>query len=489
MNIHNASDEQTEALVKSLCSLPRESEWLEFKKNKADPADIGEYISALANTAALQRHSHAYMLWGISDVEHKIEGTQFVPSKTRVGNEELENWLAHHLNPRVGFQFREAHIEGKRVVILEISPAIGQPVRFKNEEFIRVGTYKKKLRDFPDKERQLWRTFQGVSFEYEIAAKNISAERVLELLNWQAYFRLVNTPEPKSTATILESLANERLIIKDALGQLSITNVGAIALAKRLSDFPNLNRKAIRVVSYEGKNKLETRYESVWEAGYASQFEDLVKMVASMLPRREKLTVALRTEIADYPPIAIRELLANALIHQDFTISGTGPMLEIFVDRIEITNPGIPLVETARLIDSPPRSRNEALASLFRRFGICEERGSGIDKVIAHVEKHHLPPPLFETAGDFTRCILFGPSPKIPLDKEGRIRACYFHACLYYVSRDFMTNSSLRERFGIKPENKAMVSRYIKETIEAGMIRPLSNDVSKKNMKYVPYWV
>ncbi len=175
-----------------------------------------------------------------------------------------------------------------------------------------------------------------------------------------------------------------------------------------MADFSHLSRKAIRIVAYESRNKLETRYEKLWESGYTSQFEDLVKIVSSMLPRHEKLTVALRAEIPDYPPIAIRELLGNALIHQDFTISGAGPMIEIFVDRIEITNPGLPLVETIRFIDSPPRSRNEAQASLFRRFGICEERGSSIDKVIAHVEKHRLPPPLCETVGDFTHCIFFG---------------------------------------------------------------------------------
>ncbi len=87
-----------------------------------------------------------------------------------------------------------------------------------------------------------------------------------------------------------------------------------------------------------------------------------------------------------YPELAIRELVANALIHQDFFISGAGPMVEIFENRIEITNPGSPLVSTARFIDTPPRSRNETLASMMRRFGICEERGSGIDKVITQVE-------------------------------------------------------------------------------------------------------
>jgi predicted HTH transcriptional regulator len=92
----------------------------------------------------------------------------------------------------------------------------------------------------------------------------------------------------------------------------------------------------------------------------------------------------------------VRELVANALIHQDFSLSGAGPMVEIFDGRIEITNPGEPLVDTDRFLDSPPTSRNEGLASLMRRFRICEERGSGIDKVVAQLELYQLPPPVFE---------------------------------------------------------------------------------------------
>ena len=90
---------------------------------------------------------------------------------------------------------------------------------------------------------------------------------------------------------------------------------------------------------------------------------------------------ALRKEVKMYPELAVREL-KQCNYNQDFYETGMGPMVEIFDDRIEITNPGKPLISTLRLIDHSPKSRNERLASFMRRIGICEERGSGIDKVI-----------------------------------------------------------------------------------------------------------
>ena len=86
----------------------------------------------------------------------------------------------------------------------------------------------------------------------------------------------------------------------------------------------------------------------------------------------------MRKEVSMYPELSVRELVANAIIHQDLTLRGTGPMIEIFADRMEITNPGIPLVNTERFLDSPPRSRNESLAPFMRRVGICEERDGNI---------------------------------------------------------------------------------------------------------------
>ena len=180
--------------------------------------------------------------------------------------------------------------------------------------------------------------------------------------------------------------------------------------------------------------------------------------------------------------------MANALIHQDYRVTGAGPMVEIFDDRIEITNPGEPLVDTQRFLDTPPRSRNETLASLMRRVRICEERGSGIDKVVNEIESYHLPAPLFEVPPGSTRAVLFAHKTLADMDGEERVRACYLHACLKYVMRDFLTNASLRERFGIKPNNKAVASRRIREAMDAGMIKPFDENASRRLMKYVPFW-
>ena len=196
----------------------------------------------------------------------------------------------------------------------------------------------------------------------------------------------------------------------------------------------------------------------------------------------------MRRNLPEFPEPAVRELVANALIHQDFSVTGAGPMIEIFDGRIEITNPGEPLVDTERFLDSPPASRNEALASLLRRFDICEERGSGIDKVVAQVEGHQLPAPLFEAPPGFTRVVLFARKPMADMDRAERVRACYLHACLKYVTRDFLTNASLRERFGITTNNKAMVSRRIREAVDAGAIRPFDEHAAPKLRKYVPHW-
>lgn len=179
---------------------------------------------------------------------------------------------------------------------------------------------------------------------------------------------------------------------------------------------------------------------------------------------------------------------ANALIHQDMFVTGAGPMVEIFDDRIEITNPGEPLIDTQRFVDTPPKSRNEALASLMRRFRICEERGSGIDKVVEQVEFFQLPAPYFEVPQGFTRAVMFAHKPLRAMDKAERVRACYLHACLKWVMRDYLTNTSLRERFGVQEKNKAIISRCIREAVEKGAIRPFDEGAARKLMKYVPFW-
>ena len=161
-------------------------------------------------------------------------------------------------------------------------------------------------------------------------------------------------------------------------------------------------------------------------------------------------------------------------------------MIELFNDRVEITNPGSPLLDPARFLDLPPRSRNEKLAALMRRMGICEEQGSGVDKALTSVERSQLPPPEFRTEGHSVRVVLYGPRTFGSMTPSERVRACSQHAALRWLSGHKMTNASLRERFGLGVTNAAAVSRIIRDAVDAGEIR-LADPTAPKS-GYVPEW-
>ena len=482
------NDEYPQLLLKELTAYQKETEWLEFKHNNASPDEIGEQISALSNAAALCGKAFAYLVWGVQDKTHDVIGTSFSYSAARIGNEELESWLLRQLDPKPNFHFFETTVADMKVVMLEIPRAFIHPVRFKGEAFIRVGSYTKKLKDFAEKEKALWKSFNTTSFEMEIAAEKLSIDAALSLIDYSSYFEMLGQHVPTNTSNIIDALIKDSMIRKTDANMVDILNLGAILFAKNLNQFNSLKRKTLRIIIYKGNDRTETIREEGRPGGYAVEFGNLISIINDSIPTHEVMGDALRKNLQIYPKLAVRELVANALMHQDFSISGAGPMVEIFKDRIEVSNPGIPLIETDRFIDSPPRSRNEYLASFMRRIGICEERGSGVDKIIKETEAAHLPAPLFETVGDNTKIILFGPRTFNEMEKKDRLRACYQHACLKYVARDFMTNSSIRERLNIPKQNSAIASRLIKEAIEAGLIALYTQETSKKYSKYVPFW-
>lgn len=370
---------------------------------------------------------------------------QVQPATARFGNEELESWLLRLLSPKIDFRFFAVDLDGQPVVVLEVDRASRHPVQLQGQEFIRVGSYKKKLKEFPEKERALWRTFDRTPFEDGVAEERVPSEEVLKRLDYPAYFDLLDLPLPEGRGGILQALVADELIRAETAGGWSITNLGAILFARRLDDFRSLRRKAVRVIQCRGDSRVETLKERLGTRGYASGFEGMIGYVNGLLPANEVIGQSLRKTAPMVPELAIRELVANALIHQDFFVTGAGPMVEIFDDRMEVSNPGTPLISTERFLDNPPRSRNEALASLMRRFGVCEERGSGVDKVVSQTELYQLPAPLFEVAGESTRAVLFSHRPLNRMDASDRIRACHLHACLKYASRDSLTNRSLRE--------------------------------------------
>lgn len=425
-------------------------------------------------------------MFGIQDVTHRIIGTTFKPSLEKIGNQELENWLATQLSPRIDFTIDEVIIAGKAIVIIKIDAATQQPTHFKGNAYIRIGSYKKTLDDHPNREKKLWQNDQ--LFEEGIALKDLNPDKVLELIDYPTFFELLKLPLPSNKKGIIDKLLQEK-IVQYFGGKYDITNLGAILFAKNINAFENLSRKALRVIFYKGVNRINTIKEQSGIKGYAVGFEGLIKYIEDQLPTNEEMGKALRRDVPIYPILSIRELVANAIIHQDFSVRGTSPMVEIFNNRIEVTNSGKPLINPLRFIDHSPQSRNEILARFMRRLNICEERGSGIDKVVFECELYQLPAPDFIEGDNFLKVVLYAPKTLRQMDRRDKVRACYQHSCLKYVSGEIMSNQTLRNRFKIEENNYPIVSRIIADSIEDGLIKPYDADSkSKKYAKYVPFW-
>ena len=474
-------------LINTLTKLTQETEWVEFKHNFHSPEEIGERLSALSNSACLWNKPYGYLIFGIDDTTHEVVGTTFKAKSHKKGNEELEMWLSLRLSPKVDFEVYEFdYSEGKHISMYRIPAAVNVPVEFTNVSYIRIGSLTKKLSMFKDKEAKIWKKNSGKPLNKILVKNNVSMQEVISLLSVETYFDLMKLPMPTTQQAIIEKFKTEQLIAEDETG-LAITELGAILFAKNLADFDNLKRKAVRVIVYKGKNKLETEREQMFSKGYALSFENMIDWIKGQLPANEEIGKVLRREVTMYPEITIREIIANMIIHQDFTELGF-PMVEIYSDRMDISNPGLPLINTDRFIDEYV-SRNESLADIMRRMGFCEEKGSGMDKALINSELYKLPPMRFSVSENRTTVTLFSYRPLSEINKQERLAACYQHACIKYVSGDLMTNQSLRERLEKKKKNYPMISRIIKDGIDSNLIKEADpENKNRRYVKYIPYW-
>ena len=472
-------------LINDLAKQSHECEWLEFKQNFHSIEEIGEDLSALSNGACIHNQPFGYLIFGIEDKTHRITGTTFKAKSHQKGNENLEHWLARRLSPRIDFEIHEIDYDTNRHISLFIIPAAKtQPVEFLHQAYIRVGSITRKINEFPEKQAKIWKK-ENIPFEKEIAKDNLTASDIIKYLSTETYFDLMKLPYPITQQGVIDKMAEDGLVVKNK--GYAITKLGALLFAKQLKDFESIERKSIRVIVYKGKNKVETEREQIGAKGYAVGFEGLVDFINSQLPTNEEIGKALRTETRMYPEIAIRELTANALIHQDLTEKGF-LLVEIFIDRIQFSNPGTPLVTPDRFIDAY-LSRNDKLADIMRRMGFCEEKGSGLDKVIFYNELYQLPPINVFVTENRTNVTMYCYKTLNNLDKKEKISACYQHACLKWVSNEKMTNQSLRERFKIEDHNYPIASRIIRDALEEKLIKEEDPESrSRKFASYLPYW-
>jgi ATP-dependent DNA helicase RecG len=471
-------------LAESLAPVPHELNELDWKANLSTHKDrLAEHLMAMAN-----HPNGGVLVFGIDNLGNSNGITQQQVEQI-IGT--LSNLGRDGVEPPLVIDHTVTEHAGAPVLLVRVPETMVKPVHRRGksieETWIRSGgTTRKASRQ---ETGALMLNSAPARWEELRASPLLPLAHVKELLDLGAIAQLLERPLPEDDDSLVRWLTDEGLTTLEGRGHY-ITNFGAMAAARQLKDFPELARKAIRVIHYQGTNKVDTLDERMGQRGYAVGFESLIAYLKKMLPHSEVIKQSLRTEVTVYPEIALRELIANALIHQDFSISGAGPMVDVYSDRITITNPGtlLPGKKPDRLIGTTPESRNEKLAYAFRRFRICEERGTGFQKVVQAIELFGLPPLQITPHENAFSVSLSATRKFADMATTERIEACYQHAVLQYLSSQTSTNTTLRERFKLHDKQRNTITNLIAEAVEAGRIKRKDGNVGNKFAEYIPYW-
>lgn len=470
-----------QALRDSLYPVPTESNELDWKSGLSDKTDrLAQHICAFANNKG-----GGMLVYGVNN-----DGTRFSLPKDTIDKtiQTLGNIAQNNLAYHIPIEHAVLEFEGTPLLFIYIPEQNDKPVYLRGKDI--YSAYHRSAGQTVIMSRSqvktLIATSQGITFENQIAKRGLEPEEVLKVLNYQALYRLIDKEIPQSLGFILERLRSYNLCRQEETGW-AITNLGAILFANKLEDFPNMAGHEVIVRKYTGTNNRQQEIEQRGIYGYAVGFEGLIDFI---MKHTSTESIDLKREaIPTYPRVAIREFIANALVHQDFGITGMPVTIEIFSNRISITNAGAPLNNINRLIDLPPQSRNEEIAQMMFNLGICERRGSGVDRAIAATEEMFLPPVKFTKGEQHTRVFMFPQKSLKEMTKQEKIQACYQHACLKYEDNEKINNQSLRERFELSKNEVSVVSRIISDTVDAGLIKAADIETaSRKYMTYIPFY-
>lgn len=353
-------------IVLELCSYEDEQEWFEFKENWFQPDILGEYVSALSNAAAFHHKDQAYFVWGVNNDTHEIVGTTF-NQYCDYNKEPFQNYLARNLFPSINFLFEEATINDKRVVVLVIPAAEEIPTAFKEKRFIRIGSSKANLKDYPKREIQLFKILDGREETIETLSAKYQDLTFSKLFGYYGSRGIV----------LNEKTFEKNLGLRNKNGDYNL-------LAQLLSDnshFP------LRVSIFEGETKGSNLF-SVREFGYNCLLYSLDEVlrygdVLNLIQTDESERVMERPETPLFDNEAFREAIINAFLH-NLWVSGNEPMISVFSNRMEILSRGTlaptQTMEGFFLGESVPV--NEKLSEIFLQLHISEKSGRGVPKII-----------------------------------------------------------------------------------------------------------
>ncbi len=469
-------------LENSLSPIPQELNGIDWKCALSDKSErLAQHLCAFSNTK-----NGGYIVFGINDTD--VSFVDMSKDEIEEITQKMGNIARNNLAWSIQLEHAVVDYNGHALLFIRIPEQTNKPIYLRGkdiyEAYIRSAGHTVKMSR--EQVHELIAQSHGLTFEDRVAVNVNSAEDVLRLLDYGKFFEMLHKNVPTDTPRIITQLEEYGLIAAKG-DAYEILNLGAILFARELRDFNTLRGKEIIVRRYEGTNNRVLNIEYVCNSGYAVGFEGLIDFIAKNTSV-ERIKV-LRSQEPSYPIVAVRELLANMMVHQDFAVKGMLSTVEIFTNRIAFTNPGSSLNDVNRLIDLPPHSRNEKMAQLMLLLDMCERRGSGIDRATDAIGQMKLPAYKAQSGDDFTRITLFPKKNVKDMTREERIAACYQHACLLYEDGQSFNNMSVRERFNLNKNQTVLASRILSDTQQAGLIKPVNPEMeAKRYYAYIPYY-
>lgn len=355
-----------EDTVKRMCAKDDEQEWFEFKENWFEPVQLGEYVSALSNAAAYHQEENAFFIWGVNDETHEIVGTDF-NQYCDYNREPYQNYLARNLSPSIGFEFEDLVIDGKKVVVLIIPSAKNVPTAFNESRYIRIGSSKANLKDYPEREKKLFRLLdQGID-----TIENTAAE--YQNLTFRKLFGYYGS----KGIVLREETFEDNLGLRTEDGEYNL-------MAQLLSDNSHM---PLRVSIFTGTTKGSNLF-SVREFGndcLLYTLDELLRYgdVLNIIQADESDRVVTRKEVSLFDDKAYREAIINAILH-NLWVEGNEPMITVYSDRMEILSRGTlapkQTLEGFFLGRSIPVNRK--LSEIFIQLHISEKSGRGVPKIV-----------------------------------------------------------------------------------------------------------
>ncbi|MBM4305477.1 MAG: transcriptional regulator [Deltaproteobacteria bacterium] len=380
------------ALLNRLRKEPVETEWLEFKVSHLDAQHLGEYLSALANSACVHGKPRGYLIFGFENKTREVVGTTFNPQQEKgKGNQDLMLWLSKGLQPNTGFECYEFETEERHVVLFEVIPALDRPVKFYDKAWIRIGSSKTLLANHSEKERIIWQ--RRVDWSGQICEKASPADLDIEAIQKARQEYKVKFP---AKATEVDTWDDITFFNKIGIAiKESITNGTLLLLGKPES--AALISPAVARITWVLKDEQnqEKDYEH-FDPPFILNVDRVLARIRNLTIRQLPSGTLFPIEIRQYDSWVLREALHNCIAHQDYSLGGRINMVEM-PDQLILTNVGSFLpgnVENVIKRDAPMEVyRNPSLSQAMVNLNMIDTQGGGIKRMFQTQMKRFFPLP------------------------------------------------------------------------------------------------